>query len=144
MSEGTLNAAGQKHAIIASRFNKPIIDKLLNSALETFKRHGAESCKVFWVPGSFELPLIAKKVAETKKYDSVICLGCVIRGETAHFEHVATQAASGILQSSLETGIPIIFGVLTTENVQQAESRINTGSKGALAAIEMVNLIKAL
>lgn len=149
--EGNFDALGHKYAVVISRFNRPITQLLLDGVLDCLKRHGVreEDLSIAWVPGAFEIPLIAKKMADSGKYDGVICVGAVIRGETAHFDYVAGQAASGILQSSFSSGIPVIFGVLTTENKEQAEVR--AGTKGAnvafgyaLSAIEMVNLIKNL
>ena len=146
-----LDANGHRYAVVVSRFNQPICEKLLEGALEGLKEQGVESehiC-VKWVPGAFEIPLIAKKMAESKKYDGVICLGAVIRGETAHFDLVAGQAAAGILEASLSTDVPVIFSVLATENREQAVARsgggkCNLGFEGALSAIEMVNLLKEL
>jgi 6,7-dimethyl-8-ribityllumazine synthase len=149
--EGDFDAKGHRYALIVARFNRPITQLLLEGALDGLKRHGVteEDISVVWVPGAFEIPLAAKKMAESKKYDSVICLGTVIRGETAHFDYVAGQAASGILKASLDSGIPVIFSLLTTETKEQAEVRagtkgINIGFSGALSAIEMVNLLKTL
>lgn len=149
--EGHFDAAGHKYALVAARFNQPITKLLLEGAVDCLKRHGVakEDMVIAWVPGAFELPLIAKKMAESKKYHAVICLGAVIRGETAHFDYVAAQAASGILQASLSTGIPVIFSLLTTETKEQAEVRagtkgMNVGFTGALSAIEMVNLVNSI
>jgi 6,7-dimethyl-8-ribityllumazine synthase len=149
--EGHFDAKGQRYALIASRFNRPITTLLLEGAIDALKRHGVaeEDISVIWVPGAFELPLVAKKVAELKNYDALICLGAVIRGETPHFEYVAGQAVAGILQASLSSGLPIIFSLLTTETKEQAEVRagtkgMNAGFSGALSAIEMVNLLKTL
>lgn len=149
--EGKLIAEGQKIAIVAGRFNEIITNKLLGGAIDAFKRHGGDenNIDVAWVPGSFEIPLVAKKMAETKKYDAVICLGAVIRGATAHFEMVANETTKGIAAAGLQTGVPIIFGVLTTDNIEQAVERAgskagNKGFEAATTAIEMVNLIKQL
>ncbi len=149
--EGKLLAEGQKIAIVAGRFNEIITNKLLGGAIDAFKRHGGNEndIDIAWVPGSFEIPLIAKKMAESKKYDAVICLGAVIRGATAHFEMVANETTKGIAAASLQTGVPIIFGVLTTDNIEQAVERAgskagNKGFEAATTAIEMVNLIKQL
>lgn len=146
-----LDTKGHRYALVVARFNHQITKKLLEGALDGLKEFGVsgESVHVSWVPGAFELPLVAKKLAETNKFDAVICLGAVIRGETAHFDYVADSAASGILKASLETSIPVIFSVLTTENWEQAVSRSgikenNNGYNGALSAIEMVNLLKSL
>lgn len=142
-----LYSQGKKYAIIVGRFNEFIGSKLLSGAIDTLKRHGVkeEEIEIAWVPGAFEIPLAAKKFALSKKYDAVICLGAVIRGATSHFEYVAGEVAKGIAQASLETGLPIIFGVLTTENLEQAIERagVKSGNKGfdaAITAIEMANL----
>ena len=142
-----LYSQGKKYAIIVGRFNEFIGSKLLSGAIDALKRHGVkeEEIEIAWVPGAFEIPLAAKKFALSKKYDAVICLGAVIRGATSHFEYVAGEVAKGIAQSSLETGLPIIFGVLTTENLEQAIERagVKSGNKGfdaAITAIEMANL----
>lgn len=149
--EGKLIAEGQKIAIVAGRFNEIITNKLLGGAIDAFKRHGGNEndIDVAWVPGSFEIPLVAKKMAESKKYDAVICLGAVIRGATAHFDMVANETTKGIAAASLQTGVPVIFGVLTTDNIEQAVERAgskagNKGFEAATTAIEMVNLIKQL
>ena len=149
--EGKLLAEGQKITIVAGRFNEIITNKLLGGAIDAFKRHGGNEndIDIAWVPGSFEIPLIAKKMAESKKYDAVICLGAVIRGATAHFDMVANETTKGIAAASLQTGVPIIFGVLTTDNIEQAVERAgskagNKGFEAATTAIEMVNLIKQL
>lgn len=142
-----LYSQGKKYAIIVGRFNEFIGSKLLSGAIDALKRHGVkeEEIEIAWVPGAFEIPLAAKKFALSKKYDAVICLGAVIRGATSHFEYVAGEVAKGIAQASLETGFPIIFGVLTTENLEQAIERagVKSGNKGfdaAITAIEMANL----
>ncbi len=142
---GDLDGTGHRFAIVCSRFNKPIVQRLLDGALESLGQHGARGVTVAWVPGAFEVPLAAKRFAESSEFEAIICLGCVIRGETAHFDMVATQSASGIMQATLSTGVPIIYGILTTETVEQAERRSgikgkNLGSEYAEAAIEMVNL----
>jgi len=149
--EGKLLAEGQKIAIVAGRFNEIITNKLLGGAIDAFKRHGGNEndIDVAWVPGSFEIPLVAKKMAESKKYDAVICLGAVIRGATAHFEMVANETTKGIAAAGLQTGVPIIFGVLTTDNIEQAVERAgskagNKGFEAATTAIEMVNLLKQI
>ena len=142
-----LYSQGKKYAIIVGRFNEFIGSKLLSGAIDALKRHGVKEkeIEIAWVPGAFEIPLAAKKFALSKKYDAVICLGAVIRGATSHFEYVAGEVAKGIAQASLETGLPIIFGVLTTENLEQAIERagVKSGNKGfdaAITAIEMANL----
>lgn len=147
--EGTLKADGLKIAIVASRFNDFIVSKLVDGAKDCFIRHGGESndMAMAWVPGAFELPLMAKKLAESKKFDAVICLGAVIRGSTAHFDFVAGEAAKGISRVNLDTGVPTIFGVITTDSIEQAIERAGTkaGNKGweaALSAIEMSTLFK--
>jgi 6,7-dimethyl-8-ribityllumazine synthase len=151
VKEGKLQAAGMKFGIVVPRFNEFICSKLLGGAYDALLRHGAadEDITTAWVPGSFEVPLIAKKMAESKKYDAVICLGAVIRGATSHYDLVCSEAAKGIAQVSLQTGVPVMFGVITTENIEQAVERAGTksGNKGfdvAVGAIEMVNLIREL
>lgn len=147
--EGHLKAEGLKIGIVVARFNEFISHKLLGGALDALIRHGAsdENIEVAWVPGAFEIPLIARRMARSGKYDAVICLGCIIRGATPHFEYVASEAAKGIAQVSIQENCPVIFGVLTTENIEQAIERAGTkaGNKGwdaALAAIEMASLLK--
>lgn len=147
--EGNLDASKLKFGIIVSRFNDLISKGLLAGAEDCLKRHGAKenSIEVVWVPGAFEIPLIAKKIA--KNYDAVICLGAVIRGATPHFEYVASEAAKGIAKVSLDSGVPVIFGILTTDNLEQALERSgakpgNKGFAAALSAIELANLGKEL
>ena len=147
--EGKLVASGLKVAIVAARFNEFIVSKLVSGALDGLKRHDVkeEDIDIAWVPGAFEIPLIADKMAKSKKYDAVICLGTVIRGATSHYDYVCNEVSKGIAQVSLNTGIPVLFGVVTTENIEQAIERAGTkaGNKGydcALSAIEMVQLIK--
>lgn len=149
--EGNLHAQGLKFGIIVGRFNEFIGSKLLGGAIDGLVRHGADESliDVVWSPGSFEIPLIAKKMATSKKYDAIICLGAVIRGATPHFDFVASESSKGIAHTMLETGVPVIYGVLTTENIEQAIERAGTksGNKGfdaAMAAIEMANLLKKL
>jgi 6,7-dimethyl-8-ribityllumazine synthase len=149
--EGMLLGKGLKFALVVSRFNEFISKKLLDGAQDALLRHDvtADNIDICWVPGAYEIPLLAKKLAQTKKYDAVICLGAVIRGSTPHFDYIASEVAKGIAQVNLETGIPITFGVLTTENIEQAVERAGTkeGNKGfdaAVSAIEMANLIKVL
>jgi 6,7-dimethyl-8-ribityllumazine synthase len=147
--EGNLLAKDLKFGIIVSRFNEFISNKLLEGAVDCILRHGGENISVVWVPGSFEIPLVAKKMAGSKKYDAVICLGAVIRGATKHFDFVASEAAKGIALAGLQTEVPVIFGVITTENIEQAIERAGTkaGNKGfsaAESAIEMANLFKVL
>jgi 6,7-dimethyl-8-ribityllumazine synthase len=147
--EGNLVGTGLKVGIVVGRFNEFITSKLLGGALDALKRHGVEenSVDVAWVPGAFEIPLIAQKLANSGKYDAVITLGTVIRGSTPHFDYVCNEAAKGVSTTALNTGIPVIFGVLTTDTIEQAIERAGTkaGNKGweaAAAAIEMANLVK--
>ena len=149
--EGKLIAEGQKIAIVAGRFNEIITNMLLGGAVDAFKRHGGEeeNIDLAWVPGAFEIPLVAKKLAESKKYDAVVCLGAVIRGATPHFDMVANETTKGIAAAGLQTGVPIIFGVLTTDNIEQAVERAgskagNKGFEAVTTAIEMVNLMKQI
>jgi 6,7-dimethyl-8-ribityllumazine synthase len=149
--EGNLNAGGLKFAIVVARFNSFITDRLLAAAEDALKRSGAkpEDVEIVKVPGSWELPIAAKALAALKKHDAIIALGAVIRGETPHFDHVANQAASGLAAVQLETGIPVAFGVLTTNTVEQAIDRAgvkagNKGAEAAVACIEMVNLHAAM
>jgi 6,7-dimethyl-8-ribityllumazine synthase len=137
-----------RFAIVAARFNAMVTEALLAGCRDAMTRHGVteDRVDVAWVPGSFEIPIVARKLAETGRYAAVICLGCVIRGETTHYDHVAGQAAAGVMQAGLATGVPVIFGILTTETVEQALNRagLKSGNKGAdaaMAAIEMVNLL---
>jgi len=146
--EGQLVANGKKFGIVASRFNDFITKKLLEGCIDALLRHGAKDSEleVAWVPGAFEVPLVAKKMANSKKYDAVICLGTVIRGETPHFDYVASEVAKGIAHVSLDSNVPTIFGIITAENIEQAIERAGTkdGNKGkdaAVTAIEMVNLL---
>jgi 6,7-dimethyl-8-ribityllumazine synthase len=149
--EGNLIAQGLKFGIVAGRFNEFIGGKLIAGALDALKRHGVdqEDIELVWVPGAFEIPLAAKKMAKSLKYDAVICLGAVIRGSTPHFDYVASEVSKGIAQVSLQSEIPVIFGVLTTDSIEQAIERAGTksGNKGydaAVTAIEMANLLKQL
>jgi 6,7-dimethyl-8-ribityllumazine synthase len=149
--EGKIDASGLKVAIIVSRFNEFITNKLLGGALDCLKRNNAkeEDITVIWVPGSFEIPPVAKKIAESEKYDSVICLGAVIRGATPHFDYIAAEVSKGVAQISLGSKMPVIFGVLTTDTIEQAIERAGTksGNKGfdaALSAIEMANIYKQI
>jgi 6,7-dimethyl-8-ribityllumazine synthase len=149
--EGKLLADGLKLGIVVSRFNEFITKKLLDGALDTLKRHGAKDTdvEVAWVPGTFEIPLVAQKMASSKKYDAVICLGAVIRGATPHFDYIAGEVTKGIAQTGMVTGVPTIFGVITTDSIEQAIERAGTkvgnkGSDAAAAAIEMANLMKQL
>lgn len=142
---------GMKVGIIASRFNSFIVQKLLDGAVDGLVRHGVEKSNIdaAWVPGAFEVPLMAQKMAESGKYDAVICVGAVIRGATSHYELVTNESAKGIAQVSLKSGVPVLFGIITTENIEQAIERAGSkaGNKGydcALSAIEMVNLEKVI
>lgn len=139
---------GMKVGIVASRFNEIIVNKLLGGAVDGLVRHGVEEENITaaWVPGAFEIPLVAAKMAKSGKYDAVICVGAVIRGDTTHYDYVCNEVSKGIAQVGLDTGVPILFGVLTTENIEQAIARAGSkaGNKGydcALGAIEMVNLV---
>ena len=149
--EGKLTLSNQRVAIVAGRFNELIVNKLLGGAKDCLIRHGLEESSVteVWVPGAYELPLAAQKLAQTKKFDAIICLGCVIRGATTHYDYVCNEAAKGISKVSLEHNIPVMFGVLTTESIEQALERAGTkaGNKGwevSLGAIEMINLMGAI
>ena len=149
--EGKLTAKNMKIAIVVARFNEFITSNLLSGCVDCLIRHEAadEDLTVAWVPGAFEITMAAKKLAESGKYDAVICLGAVIRGATPHFDYVCAEASKGIAQVSMQTGVPVAFGVLTTENIQQAVERAGTkaGNKGvdcAMTAMEMVNLFKEM
>jgi 6,7-dimethyl-8-ribityllumazine synthase len=149
--EAQLIGSGLKVGIVVGRFNEFITSKLLGGAMDGLKRHGVDEndVDIAWVPGAFELPLIAKKLVNTGKYDAVIGLGTVIRGATSHYDYVCNEAAKGMASVSLETGVPVIFGLLTTENIEQAIERAGTksGNKGyeaAVSAIEMANLGKMI
>lgn len=149
--EGSLIAKDLKFGIVVGRFNDFISTKLLDGALDAFTRHGAaaDDIEIAWVPGSFEVPLVAKKMAESKKYNAVICLSVIIRGDTPHFDYIASEITRGIGNVSLETGMPVIFGVITSDTIEQAVERAGTkaGNKGfdaACTAIEMANLLKQL
>jgi 6,7-dimethyl-8-ribityllumazine synthase len=149
--EGHLISKGLKYGIVVGRFNEFITSKLLGGALDALKRHGVEEneIEIAWVPGAFEIPLIAQKLAESAKYDAVITLGAVIRGSTPHFDYVCSEVAKGVSAISLRTGIPTIFGVLTTDSIEQAVERSGTkaGNKGweaATTAIEMANLTRVI
>ncbi|HLO12490.1 MAG TPA: 6,7-dimethyl-8-ribityllumazine synthase [Pseudoneobacillus sp.] len=148
--EGHLVGTGLKIGIVVGRFNEFITSKLLSGAEDALKRHGVseENIDIAWVPGAFEIPLFAKKMAESKNYDAVITLGTVIRGSTPHFDYVCNETAKGVASTALNTGVPIIFGVLTTDSIEQAIERAGTkaGNKGweaAVSGIEMANLYKA-
>jgi 6,7-dimethyl-8-ribityllumazine synthase len=148
---GAFEARGRRFAVVASRFNEVVVNQLVAGATECLRRHGLaeEDVDVAWVPGAFELPLAARRLAEADRYDAVICLGAVIRGETAHFDFVAGEAAAGIQRVALDTGVPVLFGVLTTETFEQAMDRAggkhgNKGWDSAMAAMEMAGLLDSL
>ena len=149
--EGMLLGKGLKFGLVVSRFNEFFSRKLLEGAQDGLLRHGvgAEDIEVAWTPGSFEIPLIAQKLAQTKRYDAIICLGAVVRGGTPHFDYIAAEVTKGIAKVGLDTGIPVIYGVITTDTLEQAIERSGTkaGNKGfdaALSAIEMANLVKSI
>ena len=149
--EGSFAAKNMKIGIVVARFNEFITSKLLSGALDGLKRHevSEENIDIAWVPGAFEIPLVASKMAQSGRYDAVICLGAVIRGSTSHYDYVCNEVSKGIAQVSLSTALPVLFGVLTTENIEQAIERAGTksGNKGyecACGAIEMVNLLHQL
>ena len=148
--EGKLTARDQKFGIVVSRFNEFISKNLLSGALDSLKRHEApdENIDVAWVPGSFEIPLVAQKMAASGNYDAVICLGAVIRGSTPHFDYVAAEVSKGVARVGLDTGVPVVFGVITADTLEQAVDRAgakagNKGWQAALTAIEMANLLSA-
>lgn len=149
--EGNLLGKGLKFGVVVSRFNEFITNRLLEGAKDALLRHGVneEDVEIAWVPGSFEIPLIAKKLAETKRFDAIICLGSVIRGDTPHFEYVASQASRDISRIGLESGLPVIYGVITADTLEQAIERAgakagNRGFQAATNAIEMANLVRSL
>ncbi len=149
--EGQLTARGLKFAIVVSRFNSLVTQRLLDGALDALRRHEADenAITIAWTPGSFELPLVAQKFAKSGKYDAVICLGCIIRGDTPHFEYVASETAKGIAQVMLDTGVPTVFGVVTADNLEQALERAgakagNRGFDAAMTAMEMANLLRKI
>ena len=149
--EGMLLGKGLKFGLVVSRFNEFITKKLLEGAQDALLRHGVNEAdiEIAWVPGSFEIPLVAQKLAQTKRFDAVICLGAVIRGGTPHFEYIATEVTKGIAKVGLDTGLPVIYGVITTDNLEQAIERAgtkegNAGFKAAMEAIEMANLVKSI
>lgn len=151
MIEGDFSPPAGRFAIVAARFNGLVTEALWAGCRDAFVRHGVadDQLDLIWVPGSFEVPFVARKLAGGGKYAAVICLGCVIRGETGHYDHVAGQAAAGIMQAGMTTGVPVVFGILTTDTVEQAFNRAglkagNKGADAALTAIEMVNLLKRL
>lgn len=146
--EGYITGKGLKFGIVVARFNEFITNKLLSGALDTLRRHEADenNIDVAWVPGAFEIPIVAKKMAASGKYDAVLCLGAVIRGATSHYDYVCNEVSKGVAQVGLQTGVPTIFGVVTTENIEQAIERAGTkagnkGSDAAMAAMEMASLL---
>lgn len=149
--DGKLVADGVKVGIVAGRFNEFITSKLISGAVDTLVRHNVDedNIELAWVPGAFEIPLVASKMAKSKKYDAIICLGAVIRGNTSHYDYVCSEVSKGIAHVSLETEVPVMFGVITTENIEQAIERAGTkaGNKGfevAVGAIEMINLLGSI
>ena len=149
--EGYISGKGLKFGIVAARFNEFIVSKLVGGALDTLHRHETadNDIDVAWVPGAFEIPIAAKKMAESGKYDAVLCLGAVIRGSTTHYDYVCNEVSKGVAQVGLQTGVPTIFGVVTTENIEQAIERAGTkagnkGSDAAMAAMEMASLLGKL
>lgn len=151
MNHGKLIATGLKFGVVVGRFNEFISGKLLDGVIDGLVRHGAEESdiEVFWVPGAFEIPLMAQKMAKSQKYHAIICVGAVIRGSTPHFDYVSNEMSKGIAKVSLDEGMPVVFGVLTTDTIEQAIERAGTkaGNKGyeaAVTAIEMVNLMKLI
>jgi len=147
--EGELDATGMRFAIVAARFNHDVTEPLCSGAEKTLRDHGAADVHVAWVPGAFELALVAKKFAQSGTVDAVVCIGAVIRGETPHFEYVAGECAAGLTRASLDTGVPITFGVLTVEDRAQAQERVggaegHKGEEAAATAIEMVSLLRNL
>jgi 6,7-dimethyl-8-ribityllumazine synthase len=148
-TEAELDATGMRFAIVAARFNREVTEPLCAGAEKTLRDHGAAEVSVVWVPGAFELPLVAKRFAASGAVDAVVCIGAVIRGETAHFEYVAGECAAGLTRASLDTGIPVAFGVLTVEDRQQAFDRVggsegHKGEEAATTAIEMVRLLRSI
>lgn len=149
--QGTMNASGKKIVIVAARFNEFITSKLIDGAVDTLVRHGVQEdhIEIVWVPGAFEIPAVARKIAKKKKQDALICLGCVIRGDTPHFDFIAAEASKGIAAVGFESDIPVVFGVLTTDNIEQAIERAGTkagnkGSDAAMAAIELLSLYQQI
>ena len=149
--EGTLAPPPGRFALVAARFNRFVVEPLVDGALDGLKRHGVtdEAVDVVWVPGSFEIPLVAQRLAGSRRYAAVICLGAIIRGDTGHYDHVAAGASHGVAQAALATGVPVIFGILTCDTVEQAVNRAgakagNKGFDAAVTAVEMVNLLRQL
>lgn len=148
---GSFDARGRRFALVASRFNGSVVRRLLDGALDCLRRHGVaeDDVEVVWVPGAFEIPLAARRLASSGGYDAVICLGAVIRGETPHFDHVAGQAAAGIARAAEESGVPVVFGVVTADTAEQAEARAggkhgNRGWDAAMAAMEIASVLEQL
>jgi len=146
-NDAALDATGMRFAIVAARFNSEVTEPLCSGAEKALRDHGATEVAVVWVPGAFELPLVAKRYAQSRTVDAVVCIGAVIRGETAHFEYVAGECASGLTRASLDTGVPVAFGVLTVEDRKQAFDRVggsegHKGEEAALTAIEMVAILR--
>ena len=149
--EGDFSPPAGRFALVAARFNHFVVEHLVNGALNGLKRHGVadDGVDIIWVPGSYEIPLVAQRLASSRKYASVICLGAIIRGDTDHYDYVAGEAAKGVAQAALATGVPVIFGILTCDTLEQAINRAgakagNKGFEAALTAIEMVNLLRQL
>jgi 6,7-dimethyl-8-ribityllumazine synthase len=152
--EGALDATGMRIAVVAGRFNDHVTKPLLDGALTTLRTAGLDDVPVHWVPGAFEIPLVAQRLATSGRFDAVICLGAVIRGDTPHFDYVAGQCAAGIMRVSLDTGVPVVFGVLTTDDLDQALARCglgsaedavgNKGEESAATAVEMVDLLRTI
>jgi 6,7-dimethyl-8-ribityllumazine synthase len=150
-AKGTFDARGARYALVAARFNEMVVGKLVEGALDCFRSHGVAEDDLFvaWVPGAFEIPFVAERLASTGGYDAVVCLGAVVRGETPHFDYVAGECARGVRQVGLETGVPVVFGVLTTETMAQAVDRAggkhgNKGWDSAMAAMEMASVLNQL
>jgi len=150
-TEGGFEARGRRFAVVASRFNEVVVRQLVEGASSCLRRHGVsqEDVEVVWAPGAFELPLVARRLASSRVYDAVICLGAIIRGETSHFDYVASECARGIREAGMETGVPVLFGVLTTDDLEQALERAggkhgNKGWDAAMAAMEMADLMDRL
>jgi 6,7-dimethyl-8-ribityllumazine synthase len=150
-ARGTFDPRGARYALVAARFNEVVVGRLVEGALDCFRAHGGAEDDLFvaWVPGAFEIPFVAKRLASTGAYDAVVCLGAVVRGETPHFDYVAGECARGVRQVGLETGVPVVFGVLTTETIAQAVDRAggkhgNKGWDSAMAAMEMASVLNQL
>jgi 6,7-dimethyl-8-ribityllumazine synthase len=151
ITQGMMDASGKRFGLISSRYNEFITSKLISGAVDELVRHGAreEQIEVVWVPGAFEIPAVARKLAKKKKHDALICLGCVMRGDTPHFDFIAAEVSKGVASVGLECDIPVVFGVLTTDTLEQAIERAgakggNKGSEAAMAAIELVSLFKQI